>query len=155
MRAFVVLGFVFLYQAKRLAWGTSSKWPILCWVGLKTLTQSTNWYSLLMSQHSALRYWLADNLKLLLSKVRNIMDSDDEVMVMMIIKSLWFIEYGEVRQRRDSSYSNVFLWLLIGAFSPYFDLQVWRSEPVVIQHFCFHRMFLPLRICTRESNYNK
>ena len=29
MRAFVVLGLVFSYQAKRLAWGTSPKWPIL------------------------------------------------------------------------------------------------------------------------------
>jgi len=40
MRAFVVLGFVFPYQAKRLAWGTSPKLPILCRVGRKTLTQS-------------------------------------------------------------------------------------------------------------------
>jgi len=37
MCAFVVLGVVFPYQAKRLAWGTSSKWPILCQVGRKTL----------------------------------------------------------------------------------------------------------------------
>jgi len=28
MHAFVVLGFVLPYQAKRLAWGTSPKWPI-------------------------------------------------------------------------------------------------------------------------------
>jgi len=33
MCAFVVLGLVFPYQGKRLAWGTSPKWPILCWVG--------------------------------------------------------------------------------------------------------------------------
>jgi len=38
MRAFVVLGFVFPYQAKRLAWGMSLKWPILFQVGRKTLT---------------------------------------------------------------------------------------------------------------------
>jgi len=42
MRAFVVLGFVFPYQAKRLAWGTSLKWPILCRMGRKALTQSVN-----------------------------------------------------------------------------------------------------------------
>jgi len=42
MCAFVVLGFVFPYQAKRLAWGTSLKWPILCWVERKTTTQSNN-----------------------------------------------------------------------------------------------------------------
>jgi len=42
MCAFVVLGFVFPYQAKRLAWGTSPKWPILYRVGRKTLTQSIN-----------------------------------------------------------------------------------------------------------------
>jgi len=40
MCAFVVLGLVFQYQAKRFAWGTSPKWPILCRVGRKTLTQS-------------------------------------------------------------------------------------------------------------------
>ena len=38
--AFVVLGLVFPYWAKRLAWGTSLKWPILCQVGRKTTTQS-------------------------------------------------------------------------------------------------------------------
>jgi len=37
-----VLGLVFPHQAKRLAWGTSPKWPILCGVGRKTLTQSIN-----------------------------------------------------------------------------------------------------------------
>jgi len=42
MCAFVVLGLVFPYQAKRLAWGTSLKWPILCRVGRKALTQSIN-----------------------------------------------------------------------------------------------------------------
>jgi len=42
MCAFVVLGFVFPYQAKRLAWGTSPKWPILCRVDRKTTTQSVN-----------------------------------------------------------------------------------------------------------------
>jgi len=36
MCAFVVLGLFFPYQAKRLAWGTSPKWPILCHVGHKT-----------------------------------------------------------------------------------------------------------------------
>jgi len=40
MRALVVLGLVFPYQAKRLAWGASPKWRILCCVGRKTLTQS-------------------------------------------------------------------------------------------------------------------
>jgi len=40
MCAFVVLGFAFPHQTKRLAWGTSPKWPILCWVWRKTLTQS-------------------------------------------------------------------------------------------------------------------
>jgi len=35
MHAFAVFGFVFPYQAKRLAWGTSAKWPILCWVERK------------------------------------------------------------------------------------------------------------------------
>jgi len=29
MCAFAVLGLVFPYQAKRLAWGMSMKWPIL------------------------------------------------------------------------------------------------------------------------------
>ena len=44
MCAFVVLGLpvVFPYQANRLSLGTSPKWPILCWVGRKTLTQSIN-----------------------------------------------------------------------------------------------------------------
>jgi len=37
MCAFVVLGLVFPYQAKRLAWRTSPKWPILCRLGCKTL----------------------------------------------------------------------------------------------------------------------
>ena len=40
MYAFAVLGLVFPYQAKRLAWGTSPNWPVLCWVGRKTTTQS-------------------------------------------------------------------------------------------------------------------
>jgi len=30
MHAFVVLDFVFPYQVKRLGWGTSPKWLILC-----------------------------------------------------------------------------------------------------------------------------
>ena len=34
----------FLYQSKRLAWGTCLKWPILCRVGCKTLTQSISVY---------------------------------------------------------------------------------------------------------------
>jgi len=38
MCAFVVLRFVFPYQTKRLAWGTSQKWPILCPMGRKTTT---------------------------------------------------------------------------------------------------------------------
>ena len=42
MYAFVVLGLVCPYQAKRLAWGTSPKWPVLCRVGRKTTTQSVN-----------------------------------------------------------------------------------------------------------------
>jgi len=42
MCAFVVLGFVFPFQAKRLAWGTYPKWPIFCRVGHKTTTQSIN-----------------------------------------------------------------------------------------------------------------
>jgi len=40
MRAFVVLCLVFPYQGKRLAWGNAPKWPILCWVGRKTTTES-------------------------------------------------------------------------------------------------------------------
>ena len=40
MHAFVVLGLVFSYQAKRLAWGTSPKWLILCRMGRKTTTHS-------------------------------------------------------------------------------------------------------------------
>jgi len=43
MCAFIVLSFVFPCQAKRLAQRTSPKWPILCRVGRKTLTQSINW----------------------------------------------------------------------------------------------------------------
>jgi len=39
---FVVLGFVFPYQAKRLAWLTSPTLPILCRMGRKTLIQSIN-----------------------------------------------------------------------------------------------------------------
>jgi len=42
MCAFVVLGLVFPYAAKRLAWGTSPKWPILCRAGRKATTQSIN-----------------------------------------------------------------------------------------------------------------
>jgi len=38
MRAFVMLGFVFPCQTKRLVWGRLQKWPILCRVGRKTLT---------------------------------------------------------------------------------------------------------------------
>jgi len=41
MCAFVVLGLLFPYQARRLAWGTSLKLPVLCRVGCKTTTQST------------------------------------------------------------------------------------------------------------------
>jgi len=39
--ASVVLGFVFPYQTKRLTWETSPKWPVLCWVGHKTLTSDS------------------------------------------------------------------------------------------------------------------
>ena len=44
MCAFVVFVLVCPYQAKRLAWGTYPKWPILCGVGVghKTSTQSIN-----------------------------------------------------------------------------------------------------------------
>jgi len=42
MCAFVVLGLVFPYQTKRLPWGTSPKWPILCRVWCKTTTQSVS-----------------------------------------------------------------------------------------------------------------
>ena len=58
MCAFVVLGLVFPYQAKRLAWGASLKWPILCWVGIKTFTQSINQQCtviLLLLRHSSAR----------------------------------------------------------------------------------------------------
>jgi len=41
MRAFNVFGLVFPFQAKRLVWGTSLKWPILCGVAHKTTSQST------------------------------------------------------------------------------------------------------------------
>jgi len=33
MCAFVLLGLVFPHQAKRLAWGMSPKWPIMCGSG--------------------------------------------------------------------------------------------------------------------------
>jgi len=39
MRAFVVIGLVFPYQAKRFAWTTSPNLLILCRVGHKTTTQ--------------------------------------------------------------------------------------------------------------------
>ena len=52
MRAFVMLGLVFPHQAKRLAWGTSPKWPILCWVGRKTLTQS-----ILQAREGSVDFW--------------------------------------------------------------------------------------------------
>ena len=41
MRAFVVLGLIFPYQAKRLACGTYPKLPVLCCVGRKSFN-STN-----------------------------------------------------------------------------------------------------------------
>ena len=41
--AFVVLGLVFPHQAKRFDWETSPKWPILCQVWCKILTQSTRY----------------------------------------------------------------------------------------------------------------
>jgi len=40
MCAFDGLGLVFPHQAKRLAWGTSPKWLILCRLGRKTTTGS-------------------------------------------------------------------------------------------------------------------
>jgi len=39
---FCCVRFSFSYQAKRLAWRTSPKWPILCRVGRKTLTQPSS-----------------------------------------------------------------------------------------------------------------
>ena len=58
MCAFVVLGLVFPYQAKRWAWGLSLKLPILCWVGHKTLTQSIgDWCLLCISLH-VYRHWI-------------------------------------------------------------------------------------------------
>jgi len=47
MCAFVVLGLVFPYEGKRLILGTSLKWPSLCGVGHKTLTQSITINSIL------------------------------------------------------------------------------------------------------------
>jgi len=44
MHAFVVLGFVFPYQAKRLAWRTYPKLPILCQMGRQTVTQSISFF---------------------------------------------------------------------------------------------------------------
>ena len=51
--AFVALSLVFPYQVKRLAWGTSPKWPILCRVGRNTTTQ---WISLVGVLSVAGRY---------------------------------------------------------------------------------------------------
>jgi len=39
-----VLGFVFPHQAKRLAWKTYPKLPILCHMGRKALTQSISFF---------------------------------------------------------------------------------------------------------------
>jgi len=47
-----VLGLVFPYQARRLAWGTSPKWPVLCRVGRITGTQSIN-QSIIMDRSDA------------------------------------------------------------------------------------------------------
>jgi len=43
MLAFIVLGLLFPNQADRLAWGTSTKRPISCQAGRKTLTHSVPW----------------------------------------------------------------------------------------------------------------
>ena len=53
----------FPYQAKRLAWGTSLKWPILCGVGCKTLTQSIIQYctQYLHKWHRSGKFWACDN----------------------------------------------------------------------------------------------
>jgi len=52
MCAFVVLGLVFPYQAKRLAWGRSPKWPILCRVvGMLISSFAQIWIS-----HLKIRY---------------------------------------------------------------------------------------------------
>jgi len=52
MCAFVVLDLVFPYQAKRLAWRTSPKWPIMCCVERKTTTQSISlWLPLVQWHH--------------------------------------------------------------------------------------------------------
>jgi len=40
MPAFVMLGLVFSRQSQEMAWGTSTKWPILCGVRPKTTAQS-------------------------------------------------------------------------------------------------------------------
>jgi len=45
MCAYVVLGLVFPYQAKRLAWGTSVKWLILCGLGHKFIILTVNHYT--------------------------------------------------------------------------------------------------------------
>jgi len=37
---FVVSGLVFSIPSREVGLGTSPKWPILCWVGRKTTTQS-------------------------------------------------------------------------------------------------------------------
>jgi len=43
MCAFVASGLVFPYQAKRLAWGTSRKWPIYCRVGQNHNSSNQAW----------------------------------------------------------------------------------------------------------------
>jgi len=64
MPACVVLGFVCQYQAERWAWGTSSKWTILCWVGSKIWTQSVNlslpvmWLNIHYSEGSVLNNYV-------------------------------------------------------------------------------------------------
>jgi len=67
MCAFVVFGLAFPYKAKRLAWGTFLKLPILHRVWRKTLTQSIqsscNRRKLLISRHSTTS--LLDDLRVL------------------------------------------------------------------------------------------
>jgi len=52
MCAFVVLGLVFPYQAKILAWGTSLKWLVLCRV------ESKNHNSIKQCWASSFLHWL-------------------------------------------------------------------------------------------------
>jgi len=59
--AFVVLGLAFPYQAKRLAWETPWKWPILCRVGHKTTTQPSHILFVFVVEFVAVDYVTRDN----------------------------------------------------------------------------------------------